>query len=934
MSTLKKLLALTLALAMVLSVSVFAGSYSDETYADAAEIDEACEEAIEVLYALDIMVGDGTNLKPNDTIKRAEMVKMIYVILNKGVDDDAKNWKGNSMFSDIKADDWYAGYVNYAGATKLVQGYNGTFDAEAPLTTAQAAKMILTAIGYSAEGRGYVGTNWEANVLSDAALLGLLEGYDAPINGYAPRQWVAKMLYNAFTAKTYKSMAAIPGNGLLTSTGGMVVDTIEFAEKYLGVKIATGVAAATKTVVLDGVASNNGVAFIDADGVEVFDLSNTGLTSADLGQEYTVVYKTATNKALSVRNTGTSVVVEVEGETISAKKMVYGTGALKGDSAEAKNHYEFTIGGTEFAVDAQVKVLTNIDAYKASSVTSTNAAGVAAIEAARDAAKNTNNLVKVIDKDDDGSIDYVVKTDSFYAAVTKVNTYSYKDYVWLQKAGAGVATKYYVTDSITCDEDLVAGYIVKVTPNMDSKKYDLEVLGGETEVYRTKLKSGVYTINENEYRIAKGNLGVNAPAKKSLDIVVDDDLLVFSDLHVTYLNSLDELNGMLCVVTDVEDHFVVDRVGGYNAIKVLTIDGTEAWIQYADQDATEAELEALIGHLYFLDVEDEIADLEAYNAAVLDPALNPDVAVVEDPITAAINVKEDEVTLRKNAGTKLMYIDMDAEFFLATTVKGKTVYSVGTVAELGLGKDAAAVVEGFSTEVDGWTTIVAGLIKATPKTAAADPETDKGYVLALSEVYEVEVGTKTLYYVDVLFPGNVEDSIEVKSTQVTVVNNVYEYTSEDDVYTLVDPTFDNDYVDNATATAKDKASFNFTTGDYEIVNVNGDEFQAAYKEGAADELYHVWVPNAKKGADILVKKVTWSADSDSTSDRAVTDVTFEFVTELDETAVNLYRDVAGYTYYTDFSADWTYDADDGELDYTMILVTIYEIEDLVDADKD
>ena len=116
--------------------------------------------------------------------------------------------------------------------------------------------------------------------------------------------------------------------------------------------------------------------------------------------------------------------------------------------------------------------------------------------------------------------------------------------------------------------------------------------------------------------------------------------------------------------------------------------------------------------------------------------------------------------------------------------------------------------------------------------------------------------------------------------------------------------------------------------------VNGDEFQAAYKEGKADELYHVWVPDAKKGADILVKKVTWSADSDSTSDRAVTDVTFEFVTELDETAVNLYRDVAGYTYYTDFSADWTYDADDGELDYTMILVTIYEIEDLVDADKD
>ena len=929
MSTLKKLLALTLALAMVLSVSVFAGNYSEDTYADAAEIDEACEEAIEVLYALDIMKGDGTNLNPNDPIKRAEMVKMIYVILNKGNDDLAKNWKGNSMFADIKADDWYAGYVNYAGATKLVQGYNGNFDAEAPLTTAQAAKMILTAIGYSAEGRGYVGANWEANVLSDAALLGLLNGYDAPINGYAPRQWVAKMLYNAFTAKTYKSMAAIPGNGLLTSTGGMVVDTIEFAEKYLGVKIATGVAAATKTVVLDGVASNNGVAFIDADGVEIFDLSNTGLKAADLGQEYTVVYKTATNKALSVRNTGASVVVEVEGETIPAKKLVYGTGALKGDSAEAKNHYEFTIGGTEFAVDAQVKVLTNADAYKAAKVEATTAAGVKAIEDARDAAKNTNNLVKVIDKDNDGSIDYVVKTDSFYAAVTKVNTYSYADYVWLQKAGASVATKYYVEDSLTFDDELVAGNVVKVTPNMDSKMYDLEVLGGETEVTRTKLKSGVYTINENEYRIAKGNLGVNAPAKKSLDIVVDDDLLVFADLHVTYLNSLDELNGMLAVVTDVEDHFVVDRVGGYNAVKVLTIDGTEAWIQYKDQAATEAELEALIGHLYFLDVEDEIAELTAYNVAALDPALNPDVAVVEDPITAAINAKADEVTLRKNTASKLMYVDMEAEFFLATTVKGKTVYSVGTVADLGLGKDTAKV-EGFFTEVDGWTTLVAGLINATPDTTST-PDTNAGYVLATSEVYAVEVGTKTLYYVDVLLTDNTADTIQVAADEVVVIDELYAYSETEGVYTLTEVAFTGEYRDNKDADATSKDSFTFGKNDrYEIENVTGDTLQVVLNK---DARYDIWTPDAKKGADILVKKVTWSADSDENETRAKTDVSFEFVTELDEFAINGTRVEGGYTYYTDFSGIFV-DGENYDRTYTLLFVEIYEIEDLVYADKD
>ena len=45
MSTLKKLLALTLALAMVLSVSVFAG-YLEDKYQDAANINDGAKEAV------------------------------------------------------------------------------------------------------------------------------------------------------------------------------------------------------------------------------------------------------------------------------------------------------------------------------------------------------------------------------------------------------------------------------------------------------------------------------------------------------------------------------------------------------------------------------------------------------------------------------------------------------------------------------------------------------------------------------------------------------------------------------------------------------------------------------------------------------------------------------------------------------------------------
>ena len=141
MSTFKKLLALTLALAMVLSVSAFAGNYSANTYADADKINEDCEDAIELLYALDIMKGDGKNFNPEASVTRAEMAKMIYVILNYGDDDKAATYAGGKFFADVADGAWYEGYVNYAAATKLVQGRpDGTFGPMDPVTTAEAAK--------------------------------------------------------------------------------------------------------------------------------------------------------------------------------------------------------------------------------------------------------------------------------------------------------------------------------------------------------------------------------------------------------------------------------------------------------------------------------------------------------------------------------------------------------------------------------------------------------------------------------------------------------------------------------------------------------------------------------------------------------------------------------------------------------------------------
>jgi len=458
MSTLKKLLALTLALAMVLSVSVFAGNYSNDTYADAADIHDDCVDAVEVMYALDIMVGDGTNFKPEQAISRKEMAKIIYVIMNGGNDDKAVNYVGNSIFSDVPATEWYNGYVNYCAMTKKIQGYNGKFEPDATLTVAAAAKMLLTAIGYDAEAYGFVGPNWENNVLTVAHEVGLLEDVSTNLTGAAARQWVAKMIMNSLDAYCYKTVAAIPGNGILNNywvnSGNDLTNITTFGEKYLNVTIKTGYLVATTKANLDATdfAASKTVTF-DFDDVEV-DVKGTGLTAADLGQQFTVVIKDG--EAKSVRNTGKSVVGEAAIKDVTAK-LTYSTS----DNNE-KNRYEFTIGDLTGKLNvpdetAAVKVLdieyNNGEKLVKTTHTAAELKGFMTSEGVK------NNTVKAIDKDADGDIDYIIYTPVEYAKVTKVGTSSkYGDYVKMDDVnGDALAVKgntnLYVEDLINCEDE-------------------------------------------------------------------------------------------------------------------------------------------------------------------------------------------------------------------------------------------------------------------------------------------------------------------------------------------------------------------------------------------------------------------------------------------------------------------------------------------------
>ncbi|MCF0150743.1 MAG: S-layer homology domain-containing protein, partial [Firmicutes bacterium] len=134
----KKVLSFALVLAMILgSVSMaFAGGYA---YPDTKGID--AEEAINVLTGLGVLEGysDGT-FKPEKTVTRAEMVKMIIAALNMPV----KEGTYSTQFVDVAPTAWYSAYVSYGVTLGIIEGKSATiFDPNGIVTYDQAITMTM-----------------------------------------------------------------------------------------------------------------------------------------------------------------------------------------------------------------------------------------------------------------------------------------------------------------------------------------------------------------------------------------------------------------------------------------------------------------------------------------------------------------------------------------------------------------------------------------------------------------------------------------------------------------------------------------------------------------------------------------------------------------------------------------------------------------------
>ena len=614
------------------------------------------------------------------------------------------------------------------------------------------------------------------------------------------------MFQNALeNALTYNTMAPVITGGLLTSVSGGY-EALTMGEKYYGFEVVEGYLVAANGYYIAGAAKN----YEDSDGDWTADCFiydgddyvgvDADVTIEDLGQHFKAIV--VDGDVVSLRNTGKSVVAEDEVKDVTYE-LTYAT-----SSNNYKNIYEFTVGDLTGKInggkaDSKVNVLdVKAGNYSYESMTATN------LKTELTKAGTRNDVVRAIDKDGDGDIDYVIYTPVEYAVITKAATSNkYGDYVKATSA-AGAELKFgdpananlYLDSCIITDDELVAGNYVKFTWNIDAEKYNVEVLDvlEAADFDSRKVTKNEYTFDGETYNIAANaftgierELGKAGILGDAYDIVVDGDLLVYAEPTDGSYKSMDEINANLAVLIKADYRNSDDE--NTKQVKLLTIDGEIAWYSYDNTAAKKnlnkgavvwsdlftfevyAEDKTLTtwDKLYIKHETDDGLWLEAINASDTADQTQMDTTLFDK------FVDRDDKTLDVDGG-KAKYdskrVPADYKFFAYVDDE----YTVITMADLEDG-DYADVDAKYALVKEGtyYDTIVGGYFRVGDAVVAED-----GY-LFVTEVYEKEYEDDVTTIL-ALINGN-EEEVEIelsKDSAKPVLNNCYYYQYDGDVYKL------------------------------------------------------------------------------------------------------------------------------------------------------
>ena len=154
----KKLLALVLALVMSMSLVTI----SNAAYSDAADIDYT--EAVDVMSAIGVLQGSDGKFNPDGILTRAEACTIITKIL--GMAD----YVGTSSFADVKGH-WGESAISFCAGEGIVNGTSATtFDPNGICTRAQIVTFLWRANGSPAVSGNSAFTDVAADAYYAAAV--------------------------------------------------------------------------------------------------------------------------------------------------------------------------------------------------------------------------------------------------------------------------------------------------------------------------------------------------------------------------------------------------------------------------------------------------------------------------------------------------------------------------------------------------------------------------------------------------------------------------------------------------------------------------------------------------------------------------------------------------------------------------------------------
>ena len=472
--------ALSLALAAIMLIGMMVVSASAASYNNLTDKDEIVnKDAVSMLVSLGIIEGkpDGS-YAPTENVDRAQMAKMLSVIMNKGVDNSALYQSVNSGLTDITSN-WAKGYINYCYTTGIIAGRgNGTFDPSATVTALEAAKMLLVAVGYDPKIEGFEGADWAINVSVRADEQGIFEGFTKDLSAPLNRDDAALLIYNALDVEMIQSYTT--NNYPIVYSDHRTI----LSDKYGVIKVE-GVVTANEWAILDDdtdTALQEGKTRIyNPDGI----LSTTGNTA--VAQDSSANVKTQVfNVSTPVDMLGKAVTMYVKKTTILADSTVYGAPVVSdvntvietgekvtGGDSKDDDSLAALLKGTGLATDKATEYYHN---YEEVAIDSADVDDIMNVKGA---------ALTVIDNDNDGYVNYVISVEKSLTHVSGVSSKNETTTLYGLPGDDVIDNE----DIVTTATDLTKGDVVLVV-QYGGRTYveEPKTVTGEMELFNAKNK--------------------------------------------------------------------------------------------------------------------------------------------------------------------------------------------------------------------------------------------------------------------------------------------------------------------------------------------------------------------------------------------------------------------------------------------------------------